>query len=70
MAGARALVDCVAADQPNDYERRWLSVSRRYRWITSSLLAARAHRRTAGLIVPAAERLPRVFAAAVNQLAG
>jgi flavin-dependent dehydrogenase len=69
MAGARALVECVAADRPNDYERRWLSATRRYRWLTSSLLAARAHRRTAGLIVPAAERLPRVFRAAVNSLA-
>jgi flavin-dependent dehydrogenase len=69
MAGARALVACVAADQPNDYERRWLTASRRYRWITSSLLAVRAHQRTAGLIVPAAVRLPGLFAAVVNQLA-
>jgi flavin-dependent dehydrogenase len=69
LASAKALVDCLSKDEPNDYERRWLTASRRYRWITSSLLAARRHRRTAGLIVPAAERLPRVFAAAVNQLA-
>jgi flavin-dependent dehydrogenase len=69
LASARALIECLSTDQPNDYERRWLAASRRYRWITSSLLAARRHRRTARLIVPAAERLPRVFTAAVNQLA-
>lgn len=69
LASARALVDCVAADRPADYEQRWLAASRRYRWITSSLLAARSHRRTARLIVPAAARLPRVFSAGVDQLA-
>jgi flavin-dependent dehydrogenase len=69
LASAHALVECLSTDRPNDYERRWLAASRRYRWITSSLLAARRHRRTARLIVPAAERLPRVFTAAVNQLA-
>jgi flavin-dependent dehydrogenase len=69
MASARALVECLVTGDPAGYERRWLQVSRRYRWITSSLLWARSSRRTAPLIVPAAARLPRVFASAVNQLA-
>ncbi len=69
LASARALVECVAADRPGDYERRWLAASRRYRWITESLLEVRSHRAGARLIVPAAQRLPRVFGAAVNQLA-
>lgn len=69
LASARALADCLVADRPADYERRWLAASRRYRWITQALLGARSHRRTARLIVPAAERLPQVFATAVNSLA-
>ncbi|MBA3264932.1 MAG: NAD(P)/FAD-dependent oxidoreductase [Nocardioidaceae bacterium] len=69
MASARALVDCLAREEPQAYERKWRQASRRYRWLTSSLLWARSHRATASAIVPAAERLPRVFAAAVNQLA-
>ena len=69
LASARALVGAVVADDPSSYERAWLRASRRYRWITESLLWARNHRVTAGAIVPGAERLPRVFSAAVNQLA-
>jgi len=69
MASARALVDAVGADDPASYERSWSRVSRRYRWLTESLLWARNRTLTQQLIVPGAERLPRVFAAAVNQLA-
>ena len=69
LACARALVDCVVADDPGAYERRWLSASRRYRTITSSLLWARNQPLLASRIVPVAARLPRVFGAAVQQLA-
>ena len=69
LAGARALVDCVADDDPSAYERRWLVASRRYRTITSSLLWARRQPALAQRIVPLAARLPRVFGAAVQQLA-
>jgi flavin-dependent dehydrogenase len=69
LACARALVDCVAADDPGAYERRWLAASRRYRTITSSLLWARRQPLLAQRIVPLAARLPRVFGAAVQQLA-
>ncbi len=69
LACARALVDCVAADDPGAYERRWLAASRRYRTITSSLLWARRQPLLASRIVPLAARLPRVFDAAVQQLA-
>jgi flavin-dependent dehydrogenase len=69
LACARALVDCVAADDPAAYERRWLAASRRYRTITSSLLWARRQPLLAARIVPLAARLPRVFGAAVQQLA-
>jgi flavin-dependent dehydrogenase len=69
LASARALVDAVVRDDPTSYERGWLRASRRYRWITGSLLWGRHHRLTARLIVPGAQLLPGVFPAAVNQLA-
>jgi flavin-dependent dehydrogenase len=70
LAAARELVACVVADRPDRYERAWLRVSRRSRLITSALLTARRQPLVARSIVPVATRLPRVFAAAVDQLAG
>ena len=69
LACARALVDCVAADNPGAYERRWLAASRRYRTLTASLLWARRQPMLSRRIVPIAAGLPRVFDAAVQQLA-
>ncbi|MGI8880769.1 MAG: NAD(P)/FAD-dependent oxidoreductase [Jatrophihabitans sp.] len=69
MACASVLVECVVADEPGSYERRWLAESRRYRSITSSLLWARRRRTLGPRIVPTAARLPRVFGVAVRQLA-
>jgi flavin-dependent dehydrogenase len=69
LACARVLVDCVVADDPGAYEQRWLAASRRYRTITSSLLWARRQPILASRIVPLAASLPRVFGAAVQQLA-
>ncbi|MEP7194303.1 MAG: NAD(P)/FAD-dependent oxidoreductase [Actinomycetota bacterium] len=69
LACARALVDCIVADDPGAYEHRWLVASRRYRTITSSLLWARRQPLLASRIVPLAFRLPWVFGAAVQQLA-
>ncbi len=69
LACARALVDCVVADDPGAYKRRWLSASRRYRIITSSLLWARSQPLLASRIVPLAARVPWVFGAAVQQIA-
>lgn len=67
---AQALVDCVAADDPVAYDRRWRAASRRYRALTSSLLWARNRPALARRIVPMSARLPRVFSGAVQQLAG
>lgn len=66
---AEGLVDSVAEDRPERYERRWLQASRRYRGMTSSLLWAANRPRLRRALVPAAQRLPRVFAAGVGQLA-
>lgn len=68
LASARSLVAAVLQGEPAAYERLWLRDTRRYRWITSSLLAAR--RVAAPAIVPAAAALPDVFRLAVRQLAG
>ncbi len=70
LAAAAELVACLVAGHPERYERAWRRVSRRTRLLTSGLLWARQRPALALAIVPAAERFPRVFAQAVNQLAG
>lgn len=69
LAAATELVTCLAADRPDRYERSWSRVSRRSRWLTSSLLWTRSHPALAHRVVPLAARLPRVFTSAVDQLA-
>lgn len=69
LACARALVECIVAGDPAAYERRWRSASRRYRWITSSLLWTRRRPWLGPRVVPLAARLPWVFDLAVQQLA-
>jgi flavin-dependent dehydrogenase len=69
FATAEALVDCLVRDRPQDYEARWRQLSRRYRLLTAGLLAARRTPGVSGAIVPASARLPRAFAAIVDQLA-
>nr|BFE80185.1 hypothetical protein GCM10020093_027860 [Planobispora longispora] len=63
------LVRCLRAGAPQAYETAWLRLSRRHRLLTGALLSARRHPAAARLIVPAAHRLPAVFAAAVRALA-
>jgi flavin-dependent dehydrogenase len=66
LAQAAALADCVAAGRPEAYERAWRRASRRSWLLTSGLLWARHQPLLAPRIVPAAQRLPRLFAAIVN----
>ncbi|UGQ40255.1 NAD(P)/FAD-dependent oxidoreductase [Rhodococcus aetherivorans] len=66
---ARALVQCLVCGQPARYERAWSRASRRSRLLTSSLLWARRQPRLGPVIVPLAARSPRLFAAAVHQVA-
>ena len=40
FGGAELLVECVLADAPQDYDRRWRGMSRRYRVLTAGLLYA------------------------------
>jgi flavin-dependent dehydrogenase len=69
LASARAAVAAIAAGTPTAYERTWRTATRRYRWLTEGLLWSRQHRVTAPLIVPAAQRVPRLMETLVNQLA-
>jgi flavin-dependent dehydrogenase len=70
LAAARELVTCVLVNRPDRYDEAWRRVSRRSRLITSGLLWARRRPGVARSIVPVAQRLPGVFQAAVDQLAG
>lgn len=63
------LVRCVELDRPDDYEAAWRRVSWECRLLTGSLLWARNRSLLAPRIVPAAARLPGVYARIVNRLA-
>lgn len=69
FSAATALVECVLADRPAAYEQRWRALSRKHRALTETVLAASAIPALRAGVVPAARRLPNVFAAAVNALA-
>jgi flavin-dependent dehydrogenase len=69
FAAAGLLVECVVADRPQDYDRRWRGMSRRYRLLTAAVLQASAMGPVRPWIVPAAAQFPRVFRGTVNLLA-
>lgn len=69
LACAREAVACVVADDAHDYDRRWSRASRDYRVLTEGLLAATSVPVLRRALVPAAQRLPRVFGAVVDRLA-
>ncbi|SEG78289.1 Dehydrogenase (flavoprotein) [Thermomonospora echinospora] len=68
LAGAEALVGNLRRGTPGNYETDWRNATRRYRLLTEGLIRARRHPALGHRIVPLAERLPGVFAAAVNAL--
>ena len=65
---ARAAVSALAAGRPERYEAAWRAATRRYRVLTGGLLWAAQRPALRRTIVPAAERLPGVFARIVDQL--
>jgi flavin-dependent dehydrogenase len=69
LAQARAAVRAIAAGDPRRYERDWRTVTRRYRLMTGSLLAASQVGPVRRMLVPTAAHLPALFGAAVNALA-
>jgi flavin-dependent dehydrogenase len=69
FGAAELLVQRVTADRPQDYDRRWRRMSRRYRLLTAAVLQASAIRPLRSRIVPAAAQFPAVFGSVVNLLA-
>jgi flavin-dependent dehydrogenase len=69
LLSAHALVSCLRAGRPEEYEAAWRRLSWRSRLLTAALVGARRHPPAARMIVPAARRLPVVFGAAVRALA-
>jgi flavin-dependent dehydrogenase len=69
LAQAAVLAPCLRDGRPADYERAWRRVSRKSRLLTAGLLWSRRQPLLGQRIVPAAERLPRLFTAIVNQVA-
>ena len=69
LAQADALAACLAAGRPADYERAWRHVSSPAWRLTAGLLWSRNQPLLAPHIVPAAQRLPWLFATLVNHAA-
>jgi flavin-dependent dehydrogenase len=69
LAQGAVLARCLRAGRPAAYEREWRRVSRKSRLLTAGLLWSRQQPPLARRIVPAAQRLPGLFTAIVNQVA-
>ncbi len=69
LAQARAAVAAVHGARPQRYELEARRLGWRHELLTRGLLTATRHPVLRSRLVPAAATLPRVFAAAVNQLA-
>lgn len=67
---ASAAINAVAADDPQRYEVAWRRITREYRFLTRGLVLATTSPRMRRMIVPLSKRLPSVFGAIVNRLAG
>nr|WP_202387897.1 NAD(P)/FAD-dependent oxidoreductase [Nocardioides flavescens] len=69
LAQAAAAVEAVVAGCAEDYETAYRRLGRRHQLLTQALLSSARVPAVRRLIVPTAARLPRVFGAAVDQLA-
>ncbi len=69
FGAAELVVNCVLRERPEDYDRQWRRMTRRYRALTAALLHASTHAPLRAGIVPAAQTLPSVFVSLVNLLA-
>jgi flavin-dependent dehydrogenase len=69
LAQAEALVHCLAAGQPGDYERAWRKVSGPAWRLTAGLLWSRNQPLLGSRLVPTAQYAPWLFSTVVNHLA-
>lgn len=70
LAQVTAAVAAISAGRPERYEHDWRWITRDYRLLTGGLLAAAGRPAVRRRIVPLAARLPRVYGAIVDRLAG
>ncbi|OMC33728.1 monooxygenase [Mycobacterium sp. GA-1841] len=68
FGAAELLVNCVRADGPDDYDRQWRALTRRYRLLTAALLHGSGFRPVRAGITPVSAALPSVFGSVVNAL--
>ncbi|OON82951.1 NAD(P)/FAD-dependent oxidoreductase [Streptomyces tsukubensis] len=68
LATSAAAVRCLRAGRPQAYEAAWRRLSLRHRVLTEGLVRISGNPATARLVVPAAARMPSVFAGAVHAL--
>jgi flavin-dependent dehydrogenase len=69
FGAAELLVKAVVAERPQDYDRQWRQMTRRYRMLTAALLGASGYAPLRSRLVPAAAAMPTVFKGVVNLLA-
>lgn len=69
LATAQAAVDAIRSGRIELYDAAWRAATRRYRWMTATLLAATGRPLVRRSIVPAAVGAPWLFARAVDALA-
>jgi flavin-dependent dehydrogenase len=69
FGAAELAVNCVVGQRPEDYDREWRRMTRRYRALTAALLHGSTHTRLRAGIVPAAQTVPCVCGKLVNLLA-
>lgn len=58
---AELVVECLRRDALSQYEAGWRRIVRRYRWVTSGMLALRRNRYLKEAIVPVLRSAPRLF---------
>jgi flavin-dependent dehydrogenase len=69
FGAAQLAVQCIVADRPDDYDRQWRRMSRRYRLLTAGVLKAGELDPLRSRIVVAANLFPAAFTGMVNLLA-
>ncbi len=69
FTSAHVAVNCIQADTPQHYERRWAAASRNSRALTATLLWAAHRPPLRAAVVPLAATVPGLFRLAVRQLA-
>jgi flavin-dependent dehydrogenase len=69
LAGASAAIDCIQRGAPEEYERAWRQITRRYWWMTGGLLWLRDQRPLRGLMLPFLQAAPWAFSQIVGALA-